>query len=161
MPRRRSSGTTFDEFEQWDILLHHSFALATHNSVLINASRLLIESREQPICGSLKRRTFTPAPKDDYCSEHAQIVAAIEDLDPQAARSTMRGHLRHIRTILPRSRRLLIKIRADGAHGVYRTFASATNGVTAPRHSNYLDTQGASVTSFASTGILGFTARLN
>jgi GntR family transcriptional regulator, uxu operon transcriptional repressor len=89
-----------EDFEHWDTLLHHSFALATHNAVLINLSQLLIDSRNQPIWGGLKRRSFSPERRQCYCDEHKAIVAAIEDRDPDAAREAMRIHLRHVRTTL-------------------------------------------------------------
>lgn len=89
-----------EDFEHWDTLLHHSFALATHNAVLINLSQLLIDSRNQPIWGGLKRRSFSPERRQCYCDEHKAIVAAIEDRDPDAAREAMRVHLRHVRTTL-------------------------------------------------------------
>ncbi|WP_020105926.1 FadR/GntR family transcriptional regulator [Nocardia sp. 348MFTsu5.1] len=89
-----------EDFERWDTLLHHSFALATHNVVLINLSQLLIDSRNQPIWGGLKRRSFSPERRQCYCDEHKAIVAAIEDRDPDAAREAMRVHLRHVRTTL-------------------------------------------------------------
>ncbi|MCZ4519370.1 FCD domain-containing protein [Rhodococcus ruber] len=92
--------TTSEEFERWDTLLHHSFALATHNMVLIGVSKLLIDSRIQPIWGSLKRRSFNPELKKCYCTEHEAIVAALEDRDPAAASEAMREHLRHVRTTL-------------------------------------------------------------
>jgi len=95
-----ADATTSEEFERWDTLLHHSFALATHNVVLIRVSTLLIESRSQPIWGSLKRRSFTPELQRSYCGEHEAIVAALEDRNSDAAGAAMRTHLRHVRTTL-------------------------------------------------------------
>ncbi|ORM36863.1 FCD domain-containing protein [Williamsia sp. 1135] len=89
-----------EDFERWDTLLHHSFALATHNAVLISLSQLLIDSRNQPVWGGLKRRTFSAERRQCYCDEHKAIVSAIEDRDPDAAREAMRVHLRHVRTTL-------------------------------------------------------------
>lgn len=98
--RGGDSASASEEFERWDTLLHHSFALATHNAVLINLSRLLIDSRNQPVWGGLKRRSFSPERRQCYCDEHRAIVAAIEDRDPDAAREAMRVHLRHVRKTL-------------------------------------------------------------
>jgi DNA-binding FadR family transcriptional regulator len=95
-----TEASSAEDFERWDTLLHHSFALATHNVVLISVSSLLIESRSQPIWGSLKRRSFTPELQRSYCAEHDAIVAALEDRDPDAASAAMRAHLRHVRTTL-------------------------------------------------------------
>jgi GntR family uxuAB operon transcriptional repressor len=91
---------TSEEFERWDIALHHSFALATHNAVIIGVSRLLIASRRQPIWGGLKKRTFSPELHLEYCAEHDHIVEAIADRDPDSARQAMRTHLRHVRRTL-------------------------------------------------------------
>lgn len=89
-----------EEFERWDIALHHSFAVATHNAVLIRVSQLLTDSRRQPIWGGLKKRTFNSALQLDYCAEHDHIVEAIADRDPDSARQAMRTHLLHVRQIL-------------------------------------------------------------
>jgi GntR family uxuAB operon transcriptional repressor len=89
-----------EEFERWDVALHHSFALATHNAVLIGVSQLLIDSRSQPIWGGLKKRTFNPELHLQYCAEHDHIVEAIADRDPDSAREAMRVHLRHVRRTL-------------------------------------------------------------
>ncbi|MGY4646916.1 FadR/GntR family transcriptional regulator [Mycobacterium sp. URHB0021] len=91
---------TSEEFERWDIALHHSFALATHNAVIIGVSKLLIDSRRQPIWGGLKKRTFNPELHLEYCAEHDHIVEAIADRDPDSARQAMRTHLRHVRRTL-------------------------------------------------------------
>jgi hypothetical protein len=53
--------------------LHHGFALATHNAVLIGVSHL------------------------EYCAEHEHVVEAIGDRDPDGARRAMHTHLRHVR----------------------------------------------------------------
>ncbi|SFN06625.1 transcriptional regulator, GntR family [Streptomyces sp. cf124] len=89
-----------EEFERWDTALHHSFAVATHNAVLISVSSLLINARRQPIWGGLKRRSFNPERHRCYCTEHEQIVAAVRERDSEAARDAMRDHLHHVRRVL-------------------------------------------------------------
>jgi DNA-binding FadR family transcriptional regulator len=89
-----------EEFERWDAALHHSFAVATHNTVLINFSSILVDTRRQPVWGGLKRRSFNPERHRCYCTEHEQIVAAVRERDPQAARDAMRDHLYHVRRVL-------------------------------------------------------------
>jgi DNA-binding FadR family transcriptional regulator len=98
--RAGEQASTAEEFEQWDTALHHSFALATHNTVLINFSSMLIDARHQPTWGGLKKRSFNAERQSTYCSEHEQIVAAIRERDPQTARDAMRAHLRHVRSVL-------------------------------------------------------------
>ena len=98
--RGGEQASSSEEFERWDIALHHSFALATHNAVLIGVSQLLIDSRRQPIWGGLKKRTFSTELHLEYCAEHDHIVEAIADRDPDSARQAMRTHLRHVRRTL-------------------------------------------------------------
>lgn len=92
--------TTSEEFERWDTALHHSFAVATHNTVLVGVSSMLVSARRQPIWGGLKRRSFSTDRHRRYCTEHERIVAAVRDRDPQAARDAMRDHLQHVRRVL-------------------------------------------------------------
>ncbi|MFE9926502.1 FadR/GntR family transcriptional regulator [Streptomyces sp. NPDC005774] len=89
-----------EEFERWYAALHHSFAVATHNTVLISTSSMLLDTRHQPICGRLKRRSFSTERHRCHCTEHEQIVTAVRERDPQAARDTMREHLHHVRRVL-------------------------------------------------------------
>ncbi|NUU22658.1 MAG: FadR family transcriptional regulator, partial [Streptomycetaceae bacterium] len=98
--RGGDAATSSEEFERWDTALHHSFAVATHNTVLVNVSSLLIAARRQPIWGGLKRRTFNPERHRSYCTEHDHIVAAVRERDPQKAREAMREHLYHVRRAL-------------------------------------------------------------
>jgi DNA-binding FadR family transcriptional regulator len=98
--RGGEQASSSEEFERWDTALHHSFAVATHNTVLINVSSMLIDARHQPIWGGLKRRSFNPERHRCYCTEHQQIVAAVRERDPQAARDAMREHLHQVRRVL-------------------------------------------------------------
>ncbi|GHJ39038.1 FadR/GntR family transcriptional regulator [Streptomyces sp. TS71-3] len=91
---------TSEEFERWDTALHHSFAVATHNAVLVEVSSLLIAARRQPVWGGLKKRTFGAERHQSYCREHEQIVAALRERDADAAREAMKAHLRHVRRTL-------------------------------------------------------------
>lgn len=98
--RGGEQAATSEEFERWDTALHHSFATATHNTVLIDVSSLLIAARRQPVWGGLKKRTFDAERHHCYCQEHEAIVAALRERDSDAARAAMREHLRHVRRTL-------------------------------------------------------------
>ncbi|MHA6792334.1 FadR/GntR family transcriptional regulator [Pseudonocardia bannensis] len=87
----------YEEFELWDAALHRSFAMATHNGLLIAFSDAFNLSRAQPIWGAMKRRNFTAARRDAYLREHREIVAAVLDGDAQLAQHLMRTHLQHVR----------------------------------------------------------------
>lgn len=95
----RTAGTS-PEFERWDIALHHSFAVATHNTLLVSVSKLLISTRRGPVWGGLKQRSFNPVRHGTYCGEHDAIVAALTDRDTDSAQAAMRDHLRTVRSAL-------------------------------------------------------------
>lgn len=87
----------YTAFESWDAALHRSFARATHNNMIIALSNVLSASREQPLWGGMKRRSFSDERRDGYRAEHHAIVAALRDRDPDGAQEAMRVHLRHVR----------------------------------------------------------------
>ena len=91
---------SFEEFERYDSALHASIAQATHNRLLVRLFTTMNESRDHPLWGSAKRRTFTAERRREYEADHRQLVAAIEDRDAQRAAAVMRGHLGRIRTTL-------------------------------------------------------------
>lgn len=104
-PRHAHAGahenaTSSEEFECWDTALHHSFATATHNSVLVDVSALLIAARRQSRLGNPQTPQLqSPAPHH-YCSERQRIVDAVRDRDPETARQAMRDHFVHVRNTL-------------------------------------------------------------
>ncbi|MDF1605855.1 FCD domain-containing protein [Nocardioides sp. YIM 152315] len=90
----------YEEFEAWDMALHRSFAVATHSAVITAMVDLLHTSRNDPVWGGLKRRSFSPERCVQYREEHREIVDALRDRDAQAAEAAMVRHLRSIsRTI--------------------------------------------------------------
>ncbi|MGN5236487.1 MULTISPECIES: FCD domain-containing protein [unclassified Rhodococcus (in: high G+C Gram-positive bacteria)] len=98
--REGENAASASEFEQWDVRFHHGLAAATHNEVLIGVSRYLVRCRQKPIWGSLKSRTFSTDTRDAYCAEHAAILNAVKDRDPDAAAEHMRSHLVHVQRTL-------------------------------------------------------------
>jgi DNA-binding FadR family transcriptional regulator len=91
---------TFDEFERCDSALHAAIAHATHNRLLVRLFTTMDESRDHPLWGNAKRRTFTAARRGDYQADHQALVDAIEDRDAQQAAAIMRQHLGRIRAAL-------------------------------------------------------------
>jgi GntR family uxuAB operon transcriptional repressor len=57
-------------------------------------------ARDLPVWGSLKRRTATAERRREHERCHAEIVGALIERDPDAAREHMRGHLVDVRTNL-------------------------------------------------------------
>jgi DNA-binding FadR family transcriptional regulator len=44
----------------------------------------------------MKQRSFSEARRQHYCQEHAAIVAALMQRDPDRARAAMQAHLRTV-----------------------------------------------------------------
>ncbi|MQA01373.1 MAG: FCD domain-containing protein [Streptosporangiales bacterium] len=90
-----------DEFEVWDAAFHRAIAAATHNALLVRIYDMINEARqEQPLWGSLKRRSFSVTRRDEYRRDHRQIATALAERDAPAAADAMRAHLRRVRGYL-------------------------------------------------------------
>ncbi|TYL51726.1 FadR family transcriptional regulator [Nocardioides sp. BGMRC 2183] len=90
----------YEEFEAWDMALHRSFAVATHNAVITAMVDLLHSSRNDPTWGGLKRRTFSVARCVAYRGEHHDIVESLRDRDAAGAEAAMERHLDSIRNTI-------------------------------------------------------------
>jgi DNA-binding FadR family transcriptional regulator len=88
---------SFEDFETWDAALHRAFAAATHNSLLASVMRMVSDARDQPLWGTLKRRSSTPERRDAYRREHRAIARALAERHAEAATDAMREHLLRVR----------------------------------------------------------------
>ncbi|HEY1703097.1 MAG TPA: FCD domain-containing protein [Trebonia sp.] len=88
---------SYEDFEVWDAALHRAFAAATHNSLLSSVMRMINEARDQPLWGTLKRRSSTPERRDAYRSDHRAIAEALAERHAEAATEAMRRHLLRVR----------------------------------------------------------------
>lgn len=95
--RRGNATTTYEEFEAWDSALHRAIAAAAHNALLLRLFDTMNAARDLPVWGSLKRRSASPERRRGYESCHGEIVVALNDRDPDAARAHMREHLVDVR----------------------------------------------------------------
>lgn len=87
---------SYEAFETHDTHLHRAIAQAVHNGLLMNLFDVMSTARSLPVWGSLKRRTSTRERRKDYHEQHAAIVAALTERDPERAQALMRDHLRHV-----------------------------------------------------------------
>lgn len=94
------SATDYESFEQWDISLHHAFAVATHNRQILAMVDVLNSTRNNPVWGRLKRDGFTPENRTVIERDHHEIVAALVDRDRRRASSAMTQHLRFVRQVV-------------------------------------------------------------
>lgn len=88
---------SYEDFEAWDAALHRAFAAATHNSLLASVMRMVNEARDQPLWGTLKRRSSTPERRDAYRCDHRAIAEALAERHAEAAAEAMRQHLLRVR----------------------------------------------------------------
>lgn len=88
---------SYEDFETWDAALHRAFAAATHNSLLASVMRMVNEARDQPLWGTLKRRSSTPERRDAYRCDHRAIAEALAERHAEAAAEAMRQHLLRVR----------------------------------------------------------------
>jgi DNA-binding FadR family transcriptional regulator len=88
---------SYEDFEVWDAALHRAFAGATHNSLLASVMRMINEARDQPLWGTLKRRSSTPERRDAYRHDHRAIAGALAERHAEAATEAMRQHLLRVR----------------------------------------------------------------
>ncbi|HEY2191938.1 MAG TPA: FCD domain-containing protein [Actinomycetospora sp.] len=98
--RRGNATATYEEFEAWDSALHRAIAAAAHNGLLLRLFDTMNAARDLPVWGSIKRRSATPERRQGYECSHGEIVEALVERDPDAAREHMRGHLVDVRTNL-------------------------------------------------------------
>ncbi|GAA4925121.1 FadR/GntR family transcriptional regulator [Actinomycetospora succinea] len=98
--RRGNATTTYEEFEAWDSALHRAIAAAAHNGLLLRLFDTMNAARDLPVWGSIKRRSASPERRRGYECSHGEIVAALLERDPDAARGHMRAHLVDVRTNL-------------------------------------------------------------
>ena len=87
----------YEDFEVWDVALHRAFAAATHNSLLAGVMGMIGEAREQPVWGTLKRRSSTPERRAAYKWDHDEIATALAERHAEAAQAAMRRHLLRVR----------------------------------------------------------------
>lgn len=94
------SATDYQSFEQWDISLHHAFAVATHNRQILAMVDVLNSTRNNPVWGRLKQDGFTPQNRAVIERDHHEIVAALMERDRRRAAVGMTTHLRFIRQMV-------------------------------------------------------------
>ena len=85
-----------DEFEVWDGALHRAIIAATHSPLLVRLYTEVERARHGKVWGDLKRRSASAARREEYKSDHAQIVTALRQRDADRASAAMRTHLARV-----------------------------------------------------------------
>lgn len=95
--REGERADSYANFEIWDAALHRSFALATHNPLIVRVSDLINDARHKPLWGRLKQLGHAPERRREYELDHRAIVEALSERDASAARQAMRDHIMRVR----------------------------------------------------------------
>ncbi len=85
-----------DEFEVWDGALHRAIIAATHSPLLVRLYTEVERARHGKVWGDLKRRSASAARREEYKSDHAEIVTALRQRDADRASAAMRTHLARV-----------------------------------------------------------------
>jgi DNA-binding FadR family transcriptional regulator len=89
-----------DEFEHWDTQFHQRLFAATRNELLASIHDILQVIRSRNAWIELKRKTFSENRRRDYCAQHANVVAALENRDADGAAHAMLLHIEAIEVAL-------------------------------------------------------------
>ena len=98
--RSRGLASSAEEWEAWDSAFHSAIGRATHNHLLIRFFMVLIAARKQTAWGRLRKASLNPQRQAMYVEQHADILAAIVERDPELATQRMRRHLGTVRRTL-------------------------------------------------------------
>jgi GntR family hexuronate regulon transcriptional repressor len=85
-----------EEIERLELDFHVAIALATGNvAIVAGVEELWVLRQQSPLCADSLRRARTVS-GSNFASEHRQIVAALRDRDPKAARRAIHDHLARV-----------------------------------------------------------------
>lgn len=98
--KRGNAAESYDEFENWDSAFHRAIAASVHNGLLLHSFDAMNTARDLPLWGTSKRRAATADRRKAYEAQHDELLTALVDRDPAAAREAMLTHLESVRTNL-------------------------------------------------------------
>jgi DNA-binding FadR family transcriptional regulator len=90
---RALSETETSAFEHWDAVFHQRIFAAARNDLLLSLHDILRVIRNRNPWIELKRKTFSENRRQDYCTQHADILTALHARDAEGAAAAMRGHM--------------------------------------------------------------------
>jgi DNA-binding FadR family transcriptional regulator len=87
---------SFEEFETWDLALHHSIMAASHSPLLVALYGAIEAARHGEVWGDLKRRSASAERRSQYQADHRALVGALRSRDSGRAVEAMRLHLARV-----------------------------------------------------------------
>lgn len=91
---------SYEEFEGWDLALHHALVVASRNQLLVAMYTLVERTRKGAIWGSLKRRSDSRERRAIYQAQHVELVGALRNRETAHAVAVMETHLAGVQTNL-------------------------------------------------------------
>lgn len=91
---RCAKARNIDEYETWDEAFHQAIAAAAGNAVLKAVFEAVNGLRREIVWGTMRRSALRPEVREFFSAQHARIVDAIAERDPQAAAEAMNHHLK-------------------------------------------------------------------
>jgi len=98
-----ASAESSEEFEAWDLALHHAFVAAGHNRLLLRMYAAVEAARHGELWGSLKRRNDSRERRETYQLDHLRIVDALQARELDEALEATNVHLDRVRRNLLRA----------------------------------------------------------
>ena len=98
--RYASDARQTEEFEHSDGQFHQRLFAATRNDLLASIHDMLQVIRSRNPWIELKRKSFWQLVVADYCSQHGNVVAALENRDADGAAQAMLVHIEAIEVAL-------------------------------------------------------------
>ncbi|MCU1489809.1 MAG: bacterial regulatory s, gntR family protein [Acidimicrobiaceae bacterium] len=89
-----------EEFETWDLALHRSIVLASHNPLIVRMYGPVESARQGRVWGNLKRRSDAPGRRQERRREHRELVSALRAREVGAAVRATEVHLERVESTL-------------------------------------------------------------
>jgi GntR family transcriptional regulator, uxu operon transcriptional repressor len=90
------AAASYEQFEFWDLALHRCIMAASHSPLLSALYQNIEAARHGQVWGDLKRRSSSPANREQYQADHHAIVGALRARDSARAVEAMRVHLARV-----------------------------------------------------------------
>jgi len=94
--RESERAVSTDQFEFWDLALHHSIVVASHNPLLVRLYQAIEAARRGEIWGNLKRHNDSAERRSARHAEHRRIVEGLRSRDAVVAVEAMEDHLEQV-----------------------------------------------------------------
>jgi DNA-binding FadR family transcriptional regulator len=97
--QKKSDNTSHSNWTFWDRRFHHSIGRATNNTLLLMLLETIQKNMDRGTWGELTDKLQRHSNSDGSTQDHAAILLAIKNRNPDAAFEAMRAHLLRVQSI--------------------------------------------------------------